>query len=68
MIFTIIFGHLSSNSFSYIEFYERRTGQIFPALVVVLLACLGFGLGWFGLLAGEYQQVGKHTLGGIGFI
>lgn len=66
LISTIIFGNLRSNSFSYIDFYERRIRRIFPALVVVLLACLG--LGWFGLLAGEYQQVGKHTLGGIGFI
>lgn len=66
LISTIIFGNLRSDSFSYLEFYRRRIRRIFPALVVVLLACLG--LGWFGLLAGDYQQVGKHTLGGIGFI
>ena len=66
LISTIIFGNLRSDSFSYLEFYRRRIRRIFPALVVVLLACLG--LGWFGLLAGEYQQVGRHTLGGIGFI
>ena len=66
LISTIIFGNLRSGSFSYLEFYRRRIRRIFPALVVVLLACLG--LGWFGLLAGEYQQVGRHTLGGIGFI
>ena len=66
LISTIIFNHLGNDSFSYLEFYERRIRRIFPALVTVLLACLG--LGWFGLLAGEYQQVGKHTLGGIGFI
>ncbi|WP_426148752.1 acyltransferase family protein [Polaromonas sp. DSR2-3-2] len=66
LISTIIFSNLRSDSFSYLEFYRRRIRRIFPALVVVLLACLG--LGWFGLLAGEYQQVGRHTLGGIGFI
>lgn len=66
LISTIIFGNLQNNSFSYLEFYQRRIRRIFPALMAVLLACLG--LGWFGLLAGEYQQVGKHTLGGIGFI
>jgi peptidoglycan/LPS O-acetylase OafA/YrhL len=66
LISTIIFGNLRSGSFSYLTFYQRRIRRIFPALVVVLLACLG--LGWFGLLAGEYQQVGRHTLGGIGFI
>ena len=66
LISTIIFGQLRSDSFSYLEFYRRRVRRIFPALVVVLLACLG--LGWFSLLAGEYQQIGWHTLGGIGFI
>jgi len=66
LISTIILGNLQNDSFSYLEFYRRRIRRIFPALVVVLLACLG--LGWFGLLAGEYQQVGMHTLGGIGFI
>ncbi len=66
LISTIIFGNLKSDSFSYSEFYRRRVRRIFPALVVVLLASLSFG--WFFLLADEYQQVGKHTLGGIGFI
>jgi peptidoglycan/LPS O-acetylase OafA/YrhL len=66
LISTIIFGNLQNDSFSYLEFYRRRVRRIFPALVVVLLACLG--LGWFGLLASEYEQVGKHTLGGIGFV
>ena len=66
LISTIIVGQLRSDSFSYLEFYRRRVRRIFPALAVVLLACLG--LGWFGLLAGEYQQIGRHTLGGIGFI
>lgn len=66
LISTIIFGNLKNDSFSYLEFYRRRVRRIFPALVVVLLACLG--LGWFGLLASEYEQVGKHTLGGMGFV
>ena len=66
LISTIILGNLQKGSFSYLEFYRRRIRRIFPALMVVLLACLG--LGWFGLLAGEYQQMGWHTLGGIGFV
>lgn len=66
LISTILFANLQNNSFSYLEFYRRRIRRIFPALVVVLLACLGFG--WFSLLASEYQEVGKHTLGGIGFV
>lgn len=66
LISTIILGNLHKGTFSYLEFYRRRIRRIFPALMVVLLACLV--LGWFGLLAGEYQQVGRHTLGGIGFV
>jgi peptidoglycan/LPS O-acetylase OafA/YrhL len=66
LISTIIFGNLQNDSFSYMEFYRRRVRRIFPALVAVLMACLGFG--WFFLLASEYQQVGKHTIGGVGFI
>lgn len=66
LISTILFANLRNNSFSYLEFYQRRIRRIFPALLVVLLASLGFG--WVGLLATEYQEVGKHTLGGIGFV
>ncbi|MDB5845012.1 MAG: acyltransferase, partial [Polaromonas sp.] len=46
LISTIILNNLRSGTFSYLEFYRRRIRRIFPALVVVLLACLG--LGWFG--------------------
>ena len=66
LISTIIFGNLQNNSFSYREFYQRRVRRIFPALVVVLLACLG--VGWFGLLSSDYQQLAEHTLGGTGFV
>ena len=66
LISTIILGNLHNGSFSYLAFYERRIRRLFPALILVLLACLG--LGWFGLLAGEFQQVGRHILGGIGFV
>jgi peptidoglycan/LPS O-acetylase OafA/YrhL len=66
LISTIIFGNLKKDSFSYSEFYRRRARRIFPALVVVLVACLSFG--WFFLLSSEYQQLGKHTVGGIGFV
>ena len=66
LISTILIGNLESGSFSYAEFYRRRIRRIFPALIVVLLSCLA--VGWFGLLAGEYSQIGKHTLGGVGFV
>ena len=66
LISTIIFDNLEHNTFSFIEFYSRRIKRIFPALLLVLIACLIFG--WFALLADEYKQLGKHIAGGAGFI
>lgn len=66
LISAIIFGNLQSGSFTYQEFYRRRVRRIFPALVVVLLTCLG--VGWFGLLASDYEQLAQHTLGGASFV
>lgn len=66
LISAIIFGNLQRDSFTYQEFYRRRVRRIFPALVVVLLTCLG--VGWFGLLASDYEQLAQHTLGGTSFV
>jgi peptidoglycan/LPS O-acetylase OafA/YrhL len=57
---------LEHNSFSFVEFYSRRIRRIFPALLLVLTASFAFG--WFGLLADEYKQLGKHIAGGSGFV
>ncbi len=66
LISTIIFDSLERNSFSFIEFYSRRIKRIFPALSLVLIASLV--LGWFVMLPDEYEQLGKHTAGGAGFV
>lgn len=66
LISTIIFGGLECNSFSFVEFYSRRIKRIFPALLLVLIACFAFG--WIALLADEYKQLGKHIAGGAGFV
>lgn len=66
LISTIIFGSLDNSSFSFSEFYARRVKRIFPALIVVLLACLSFG--WLSLIPDEFMQLGKHVVGGAGFI
>jgi peptidoglycan/LPS O-acetylase OafA/YrhL len=66
LISTIIFENLDRGTFSFSEFYVRRVRRIFPALVVVLLACLGFG--WFVLLADELNQLGKHVAASAGFV
>lgn len=65
LISSIIFKGLEQSSFSFVEFYSRRIRRIFPALLVVLVACLAFG--WIALLAGEYKQLGKHTMAGAAF-
>ncbi len=66
LISTIIFESLDKGTFSFSEFYARRIKRIFPALIIVLVACFVFG--WFALLADEYKQLGKHIAAGAGFI
>ena len=66
LISSIIFDNLQSGRFSFGEFYARRVLRIFPALLVVLVACLMFG--WITLLAGEYQQLGKHVAAATAFV
>ncbi|MGN6262939.1 MAG: acyltransferase family protein [Ralstonia sp.] len=66
LISTIIFENLDKGTFSFIEFYLRRIKRIFPALTFILLSC--FAIGWFILLADEYQQLGKHIAGGASFV
>jgi peptidoglycan/LPS O-acetylase OafA/YrhL len=66
LISTIIIDNLEKDRFSFLEFYSRRIKRIYPALLLVLSACLL--LGWFVLLADEFKQLGKHIAGGAGFI
>jgi peptidoglycan/LPS O-acetylase OafA/YrhL len=66
LISTLIYRGLEDGSFSFADFYSRRIRRIFPAVLVVLAACLAFG--WFTLLAVEYRQVGKHVAGGAAFV
>jgi peptidoglycan/LPS O-acetylase OafA/YrhL len=66
LISSIIFENLEHDTFSFVEFYSRRIKRIFPALLLVLIACYTFG--WFLLLADEYKQLGKHIAGGAGFV
>jgi peptidoglycan/LPS O-acetylase OafA/YrhL len=66
LISTIIFENLERGSFSFAGFYARRIKRIFPALGLVLLACIG--IGWFALLPDEYRQLGRHLWGGAAFL
>jgi peptidoglycan/LPS O-acetylase OafA/YrhL len=66
LISTIIYENLNRGVFSFREFYARRVMRIFPALIIVLVACFAFG--WVTLLADEFSQLGKHIAGGAGFV
>ena len=66
LITGIILKGLSRDNFSLLEFYSRRIKRIFPALIVVLSFCLIAG--WYVLLAGEYEVLGKHVAAGSIYI
>jgi peptidoglycan/LPS O-acetylase OafA/YrhL len=66
LISGIILKGLQRESFTFRGFYANRIKRIFPALLLVLCFCGVFG--WFFLLPGEYAQLGKHILGGAGYV
>ncbi len=66
LITSILFAEMHDGVFSLTSFYARRILRIFPALFLVLLACLLTG--WYTLLADEYKQLGKHIAAGAGFV
>jgi peptidoglycan/LPS O-acetylase OafA/YrhL len=66
LISGIIFDSLEHSRFGFLEFYARRVRRIFPALILVLVACLAGG--WGLLLADEYEALGKHVAAGAAFI
>jgi peptidoglycan/LPS O-acetylase OafA/YrhL len=66
LITGIIVDGLQRDAFSFAGFYARRIRRIFPALVIVLAACLVAG--WFLLFADRYKNLGKHVAGGAGFV
>lgn len=66
LISTIIFENIENGTFSFKEFYARRIVRIFPALILVLTACLL--VGWLALLSDELSQLGKHVVSGAAFI
>ena len=66
LITTIILSSLKYGDFSYGEFYARRIRRIFPALILVIL--FSILIGYWILLSHEYKQLGKFSLGGVGFV
>jgi peptidoglycan/LPS O-acetylase OafA/YrhL len=66
LISNILLSSLKKDTFSFKEFYIRRILRIFPALIVVLSVC--YCIGWLVLLPKEFQQLGKHMVGGAGSV
>jgi peptidoglycan/LPS O-acetylase OafA/YrhL len=58
LISSIILRQLSRSQFTIADFYTRRVRRIFPALLLVLAACLLFG--GLVLLPNELEELGKH--------
>lgn len=61
-----IWEELDAGTFSIRTFYARRIRRIFPALSLVLLACVM--MGWVILTPGEYEQLGTHIVAGAAFL
>jgi peptidoglycan/LPS O-acetylase OafA/YrhL len=66
LISGIILAEIGKGTFTLAEFYRRRIRRIFPALILVLAACLA--IGWRVLLPDEFRQLGKHIAAGAGFV
>jgi peptidoglycan/LPS O-acetylase OafA/YrhL len=66
LISGIILDDIERSRFSVAYFYWRRIRRIFPALVLVLAACLA--IGWVVLLPDEYLQLGRQVAAGAGFL
>jgi peptidoglycan/LPS O-acetylase OafA/YrhL len=65
LISGIIFEDLRRGRFSFAKFYARRFRRIFPALIVVLAACLLYGS--LALAPDEFRELGKQAAAGAGF-
>ncbi len=66
LITSILLDELRRGSFTVAGFYARRVQRIFPALILVMLACAAFG--WCALFPDEFRMLGKHIFGGAAFV
>ena len=66
LITLIIASTLAADRFRFRDFYSRRVARIFPALLLVLLAC--YAVGWWNLIDVEYQELGKEIAAAAGFV
>lgn len=62
LISSILFRDIGRNSFSFWDFYAKRSRRIFPALIFVLI--VGLILGAFLLTPREYKELGSGAMFG----
>lgn len=62
----LITGLLLKEPHDFLGFYARRARRIFPALILVLSACLAFG--WARLLPQDFASLGWNAAAGAGFV
>jgi peptidoglycan/LPS O-acetylase OafA/YrhL len=65
LITSIIARELDTGTFSLLSFYERRIRRIFPALLVVIAACLAVGA--WRMTPRHYNGLAESALAAIGF-
>ena len=66
LISSLILNGIHSKTFSFADFYARRIRRIFPALILVLFATLGFG--WVALSPAEYIELGNLSAASATFM
>ena len=60
LITTIIISEIAEENFSLIDFYERRSRRILPALFFVMFVCLPFS--WLWLTPSDLKDFGKSLI------
>jgi peptidoglycan/LPS O-acetylase OafA/YrhL len=66
LITGLLLDDVAVGRLSLVDFYKRRVRRIFPALAVVLLACMAYG--WVELRTVVFESLGKHVAAGAGFV
>ncbi len=66
LISQLLLQSLEAGRFSLIDFYARRVRRLYPALCLVLLACLVFSVAF--TFPSASRQVGQHVAAGALFI
>ena len=66
LITTLICQDLRENTFSIVQFYQKRVRRLMPALLLVVVATMF--VGWFNLTEREYMGLAREGAFGLGFL